>query len=211
MSKIVVPESEQSKTMGISIAPHYERENNLFEAIINGANSGLKVIAGIVALLIAVLGMVALLDMVVSAIGTRLNPALGIHLDWTLKGLLGYLFYPLTLCLGIPPSDAVLAAQIIGERAVLTEVTAYQDLSAAISTGTLHNPRSALIIAYALCGFAHVASLSIFVGATAALAPGRTQTLSRIALRALVAATLACLMTACVAGTFFNNHSILLR
>jgi CNT family concentrative nucleoside transporter len=212
MSKIIVPERQQPKTLGQSVSPHYQRENNIFEAVINGANGGLKVIAGIVALLIAVLGLVALFDLLLNGVGLRLNTALGLHIDWSLRGLLGYLFYPLTLALGVPLDDAWTVAKIIGERVVLTEVTAYQDLAAAIAAGSIHHARSALIASYALCGFAHVASVAIFVGGTAALAPGRTQALSKLALRALIAATLACLMTACVAGTFFNNSSsILLR
>jgi CNT family concentrative nucleoside transporter len=107
-------------------------------------------------------------------------------------------------------ADVGTIARIIGERSVLTEVTAYQDLAAVMSSNGLTSPRSAIIAAYALCGFAHVASMAIFVGGTAALAPNQTRTLSRIGFRALVAATLACLMTACVAGTFFIDNSILI-
>jgi CNT family concentrative nucleoside transporter len=91
----------------------------------------------------------------------------------------------------------------------VTEVVAYRDLAETMRLGLLHHPRSAVIAVYALCGFAHVASMAIFVGGTAALAPGRTRDIAKVALRSLVAATLACLMTACVAGTFFGKASIL--
>jgi CNT family concentrative nucleoside transporter len=100
-------------------------------------------------------------------------------------------------------------ARIVGERTVATEVAGYQDLALAISKGTLTNPRSIVITTYALCGFAHFASMAIFVGGTAALAPERTGALSQIAVRALVAATLACLMTGCIAGVFCTGGSIL--
>jgi CNT family concentrative nucleoside transporter len=93
---------------------------------------------------------------------------------------------------------------------VLTEVKSYQDLAALLSSGTLKEPRSAVLAAYALCGFAHIASLAIFVGGTAALVPKRTKDLSAVGFRALIAATLACLMTAAVAGTFFTGSSVLL-
>ena len=93
---------------------------------------------------------------------------------------------------------------------MLTEVKSYQDLAALLSAGALKDPRSAVIAAYALCGFAHVASLAIFVGGTAALVPNRTKDLSEVGFRALIAATLACLMTAAVAGTFFTGGSVLL-
>ena len=180
------------------------------EAIIKGANEGVKMVVGIMALLLAFLGIVALVDFLLSGLGMRLNSLAGWQMDWSLTGLLGYLFYPLVLVIGVPPSDAFEIAKLIGERAVLTEVKAYQDLSALLASGALHDPRSAVLAAYALCGFAHVASLAIFVGGTAALVPKRTKDISDIGFRALMAATLACLMTAAVAGTFFSEGSILL-
>lgn len=210
MSKILMPETDRPETLGIDIKPHYERESSLMEAVIRGAQEGVKMIVGIVALLLAFLGIVALGDLLLSSAGMRLNSLTGLQIDWSLKGLLGYLFYPFALVIGVPPKDAVEVAKLIGERAVLTEVKAYQDLSALLASGALENPRSAVLAAYALCGFAHVASLAIFVGGTAALVPKRTKDISDIGFRALAAATLACLMTAAVAGTFFSEGSILL-
>lgn len=210
MSKIILPESQSPKTLGVSIEPHYERENDLFEAIINGANAGVKLIVGIVALLLAVLGLVALVDLLLGGVGGQINSLLGVRIDWTLKGLMGYLFYPFTLVLGIPPEDAGIISKIIGQRLIVTEVTSYQDLAVVMSKNLLQHPRSAVITTYALCGFAHIASMSIFIGGVAALAPGKTRMLSRTGFRALLAATLACLLTACIAGTFFMKGSILL-
>jgi CNT family concentrative nucleoside transporter len=209
MSKIIIPESEVPKTLGEHIDVHYEKETNVFEAIINGANSGVKLIVGIVALLIAVLGLVALVDLILGGIGGKINVLLGINIDWSLKGFLGYIFYPFTLMLGVPPEDAGVIARLIGERAILTEIPAYQHLAVAIETGLLKNPRSAVIATYALCGFAHFASMSIFVGGISVLVPEKREILARVGLRALLAATLACLMTACIAGTFFTKSSIL--
>ena len=210
MSKIILPETEKPGTLGMHIEPHYQKESSLMEAIINGANEGVKMVIGIMALLLAFLGLVALVDLLISGAGLRLNALMRIHMDWSLKGILGYLFYPLTLIIGVPPSDAFEISKLIGERVVLTEVKSYQDLAALLSAGALKDPRSAVIAAYALCGFAHVASLAIFVGGTAALVPGRTKDLSEVGFRALIAATLACLMTAAVAGTFFAGGSVLL-
>ncbi|MBI5102592.1 MAG: nucleoside transporter [Nitrospirae bacterium] len=210
LSKIILPETGSPLTLGLDVEPHYEKESSLMEAVINGANEGVKMLVGIVALLLSFLGIVALADYLLSGAGTTLNGLAGINMDWSLKGLLGYLFYPLTLIIGVPPADAFEVSKLIGERAVLTEVKAYQDLAVLISTGALKHPRSAVLAAYALCGFAHVASLAIFVGGTAALAPSRTKDLSEVGLRALIAATLACLMTAAVAGTFFIEGSILI-
>lgn len=210
MSKILMPETEKPETLGVDIKPEYARESNIIEAIINAAYAGVKLIVGICALLLAFLGLVALLDLIVGGAGAWINKLIGLNIDWTLKGLLGYIFYPFTIIIGIPLQDAGHIARIIGERTVVTEVTAYQDLSVILGQGILRHPRSAVICTYALCGFAHVASLAIFVGGISALVPSRTKDLSKLGPRALLAATLACLMTACVAGTFFNQSSILL-
>jgi CNT family concentrative nucleoside transporter len=209
LSKILVPETGQPETLGLAVVPEVERESSLFEAIINAANTGIRVIVGISGLLLAVLGLVALADLLLSEAGGYLNALLGTMLPCTFRDILGLVFYPFTLALGIPPEDAGLIARLIGERVVLTEVVSYQDLSAALAAKQIIHPRSAVIAAYALCGFAHVASMAIFVGGVAALAPGRTSDLSGVAVRALVAATLACLMTACVAGTFYNGNALL--
>ena len=210
MSKLLLPESGKPETLGLHVEPYYERDSSLFEAIINGANAGVRMIVGIVALLIAVLGLVALVDLVLASVGGSVNPLLGVEGKWSLSGLFGYLFYPLTLVLGVPPADAGTVSRIIGERLIVTEVVAYQDLAVAMEKGLLQSPRSAVITTYALCGFAHLASMAIFVGSLCALAPQCTKGIGPVAVRALVAATLACLMTACVAGTFFTEGSILL-
>lgn len=156
------------------------------------------------------LGLVALLDLVTGGVGSYINNFLGINIDWSLKGLLGYLFYPFTLVIGVPFPDAYQISRIIGERAVVTEVVSYQDLARVMKEGVIADPRSPVLAAYALCGFAHVASMAIFVGGAAALAPSRKGDIAAVGFRALVAATLACLMTACIAGAFFMGKSALL-
>ena len=211
MSKMVTPEQDTPETLGSHVKPFHERDNNLFEAIINGANSGVRMIVGISALLIAVLGLVALIDLGLEAIGDKVNPMMGTEGTWSLKGLCATCFYPLVLVMGIPPEDARTVASIVGERLIVTEVVAYQDLARVIREQTLVHPRSAVITTYALCGFTHLASMAIFVGGVCALVPEKTRQISQVAVRALIAATLACLMTGCIAGSFVSNHpSILL-
>ena len=203
MSKILLPEKEAPETLGVHVRPYYEKENNLFEAIINGANAGVKMIVGIVALLIAILGLVALVDLLLSTIGTYI---FGLETELSLKTIFGYIFYPFTIILGVPLSDVEEVSKIIGERVIVTEVVAYKDLAIALEGNLLQHPRrSAVIATYALCGFAHFASMAIFVGGISALAPDRTRNIGGAALRALLAATLACLLTACVAGTFYTE------
>jgi CNT family concentrative nucleoside transporter len=93
---------------------------------------------------------------------------------------------------------------------VVTEVVSYQDLARVMKDGMISDPRSPVLAAYALCGFAHVASMAIFVGGTAALVPERKKDIASVGFRALIAATLACLMTACIAGIFYTGSSALL-
>jgi CNT family concentrative nucleoside transporter len=210
ISKLLMPETETPETLGIDIKPHYEKEDNLILAVMSGAKNGLQLLGGIITLLLAFLGLLALVDLILGWGGGYLNSWFGWNLDWSFRTFLGFLFYPFTLVLGVPPADALSIARVIGERTVATEVASFKDLSQLLAQGALQSPRSALIGSYAICGFAHVASLAIFIGGISALAPSRTKDLSRLGFRALLAATLVGLMTAAVAGTFFTGSSILL-
>ena len=199
MSKVLVPEDGSPVTMGRSIRLAVEPASGAIEAIINGAMAGVKLVVGICALLIAFLGMIALLNLILRGCGV-----------WPLERLLGSALAPFALAMGVPPVDALDAGILLGERLVLTEVPAYKHLAAWMAAGRFTDPRSAVVVAYALCGFAHVASLAIFVGGIAALVPERRGDLAAVGPRALVAATLACLMTGAVAGTFYHGAVIVL-
>ena len=211
MAKIVFPETLQPETSGKTIAFHYERPTSVYAAVIDGAQTGVQLILSIAALLIAILGIVALADLLIGFAGNQLNSLFDLHISWNLASLMGYLFYLPTLAIGVPIEDAWKIAQIIGERSIVTELTAYQDLAALMKDNALVHGRSAVLATYALCGFAHIASIGIFVGGVAALAPERTHDIARSGLRALLAATLACLMTAAIAGVFYNKSSLLLN
>ena len=208
MSKILLPEAGKPETLGVDVHPFYEKEGSLFEAVINGAGAGMKLLFGIVGLLLAVLGLVALVNLIIGKIGAGAGYVTGLEMEWSLEGLLGIIFYPFVAVMGIEPADAIAASKIIGARAVLTEVAGYRQVAVLMKNGEI-SLRSAVLISYALCGFAHVASLSIFVGGIAALVPERTKDLAAVGIRALVAATLACLMTGCIAGIFFSENSLL--
>ncbi|NLF30243.1 MAG: nucleoside transporter [Planctomycetes bacterium] len=193
MAKILYPEDGQPVTGGTTARFDIEREPGPLEAVIAGAMAGVKLVVGVVALLIAFVGMIGLADLVLG----------WIHDGLSLAKILGYAFAPLAMVIGVPWADAPLAGQMLGVRMVATEIPAYLRLQAALESGSFTSPRSGMIVAYALCGFAHVASLAIFVGGTAALAPDRRNDIAAVGPRALLAATLACLMTGAVAGTFF--------
>jgi len=203
-SKLLVPETGRPLTLGRVADLHYQRESGPIDAVINGAMAGVRLAVGIVALLIAFLGMLAVLDMLLAAVGSWIGLWPAASPDSPIAALLGHVFRPIALLIGVPPADAPLVGRMLGTRLVATEIPAYQQLASALADGRLAHPRSAVIAAYALCGFAHVASLAIFIGGVAALVPQRRADLARIALRVLLAATLACLSTAAVAGAFYT-------
>ncbi|MDD9304735.1 MAG: nucleoside transporter [Desulfobacter sp.] len=190
MAKLFFPETGTPKTLGKNVNIHYKKDTNLFEAIINGAQAGLKVVFSIVALLIAVLGLVALVDLGLDWASDIVGSWVHMEMNWSLKGILGYVFYPFTLMIGVPVEDAGIVSKIIGERIILTEVASYQDLARVLADNSLIHGRSAVITAYALCGFAHLASMAIFVGGVSALAPKRTADIASVGGRALLASTL---------------------
>jgi CNT family concentrative nucleoside transporter len=176
-------------------------------ALAAGAWDGLRLAAGIATLLIAVLGVVALLDLVLSTATTPLADTLGGPLD--LRRLLGWLFTPLAWLLGIEVGDLPEAGSLLGGRIVLTEVVAYQQLAGLAAENAI-SPRTLLILSYALCGFAHLASMGIFVGGVAGLAPSRRDDAAALGLRALAGATLATLITGAIAGVFYHGQTGLL-
>lgn len=196
MSKIIFPETEESETLGTHVEIASSEDAGTMDAIVNGAMAGLKLVGGVIALLIAFLSLLALADMILGWISGQFGHVV------SLGGLLGLIFRPFALLVGVPPEDAGFAGHLFGLRLVATEVPAYKELAVALASGKLVHARSAVIIAYALCGFAHIASLAIFVGGTVALAPERRKDVVAVGFRALLAATLACLMTAAVAGVY---------
>jgi CNT family concentrative nucleoside transporter len=209
MSKVLLPEEGTPETLGRHVSPHHERASNWIEAAVEGAMAGVKLVVGVAALLLAFLGLVALVDLIVGGVGGRINGWTGWSVDWSLPGLLGYAFYPLAWILGIAAADVGTCARLIGERTIVTEIPAYQELAVLLSENALKDPRSAVITAYALCGFAHVPSLAIFVGGISALVPSRRKDLAALGPRALLAAILATLMTGAVAGVFATGSGLL--
>lgn len=192
MSKLLYPEDEKPSTLGKVVKGHHERSASWIEAIIKGSNEGVKLIAGIVALLLSFLGLLAMANWIIGAV---------FHLS--LQKILSFLYYPLTFLMGVSNKDIPMVSTLLGERTILTELVSYQHLGQYIASGALSDHRSIVITTYALCGFAHVASLAIFVGGVSFLAPKRANDLAALGFRALFAATLACLMTGAVAGIFF--------
>ncbi len=207
-SKLILPEGETPDTLG-GVPPIAEsgRKQNTMAALMDGSWEGLKLAAGIGTLLVAILGFVALIDYGLLKFTAPLSDALAGPVD--LRRILGWLFTPLAWLLGLAESDLAAAGRLLGGRAILTEVVAYQELGRLAAEGAL-SPRGILVLSYTLCGFAHVASMGIFIGGIGALAPARRGDLSALGLRALAGATLATLMTGAVAGFYYYGQQGLL-
>jgi hypothetical protein len=128
--------------------------------------------------------------------------------------ILGWLHWPLAFVMGVPAPDCLTVGRFLGEKLILTEFTAYLDLSfylGAVARGEAMalDPRSLVILSYALCGFANVASVGILMGGLTPLAPSRRHEIARLGAKALVGGALATFMTACVAGAFYSGRSML--
>ncbi len=208
MSKLILPETGSPATSGS--VPQLERGptyGNAISALAAGAWDGLKLAAGIATLLIAVLGVVGIVDLVLGWTSAPFADSIGGRL--TLTRILGWFFWPLAWLLGIEGADLTEASRVLGQRVVLTEVVSYQQL-AGLAASNAVSPRTLLILSYALCGFTHVASVGIFVGGITALAPSRRDDLTSLGIHALIGATLATLMTGALAGLFYHGQTGLL-
>jgi CNT family concentrative nucleoside transporter len=204
LSKLVLPETGEPETLGRNVQPFFEKEENLFSALMGGAGHGVQLVVGIASLLIAVVGLLCIVNLLLGGLGALA----GLDTRLSLEGGLGVAFRPVVWLMGIPWDECAVAGQLVGQRIILTEVPGYIGLKEAIASGAV-SPRTAVITAYALCGFAHIPSMAIFAGGLAALVPERRADLARVAPRALLAANLACLMTGCIAGLFAGDSALL--
>ena len=220
-AKLLVPETNVPKTLGSLPAENPEdasKETNAMESVITGAMDGVKLAIAIAALLIAVLGLVALVNLFFGNLASLAQSnnlfirRLGLIFEVvTLQNIVGALFLPLTFLTGISLNWPELwqSSVLIGRRLLETEVPVYQQLAVLADKGAISD-RALLIISYALCGFAHLPAVGIFVGGFVSLIPSRRKDLSELGWKALWAATLATLMIGCVAGVFASNNPTIL-
>lgn len=196
MAKLMEPESEApiEPVPGERLAE--EQYVNVIDAAAKGAMNGLQMASAIGAMLLAFIGLIALLNGLLGAAGD----VLGVE-SLTLEYLLGGLLRPLAWSLGVPWEEAQLAGSLIGQKFILNEFVAYVAFSEVM---TQVAPHTQAIIIFALCGFANLSSIAILLGGLGALAPARRDDISRFGLRALIAATLANLMSAALAGFFLS-------
>jgi CNT family concentrative nucleoside transporter len=194
MAKLMVPETEHSRTAGkveMSIELPYV---NVIDAAAQGAADGLKLALNVGAMLLAFLGLIALINGILEPIGAALG-APGLDLE----GILGILLSPLAWVMGVPWEEARAVGGLLGVKTGANELIAYDSLSEMIRAGEL-SERSQVIATYALCGFSNFSSIAIQIGGIGGIAPERKADLARLGLRAMVAGSLACFQTATIAG-----------
>jgi CNT family concentrative nucleoside transporter len=198
MSKMLVPETEVPKTAGRVVMSKKEtdeeKKENLLGAIARGTTDGLGLALNIAAMLIAFLALIALANGVLGGIHNRLG------IMWfpsSLQQIFGVLFAPVAWVIGIPWRDCPAIGNLLGTRMVLNELVAFSLLG---PQRAVLDPRSFTIATFALCGFANLSSIGIQLGGIGALAPNKRGELARLGIRAMLAGTMANLMSASIAG-----------
>jgi CNT family concentrative nucleoside transporter len=200
VSKMLVPETEQPKTAGRVVMPEEEpgkEKENLLGAIARGTGDGLHMALNIGAMLIAFLALIALADGIMGGIHNGLTH---VGISWfpsSLESIFGVLFAPVAWVIGIPKHDCVAVGNLLGIRMVLNELVAFKTLGPMRAT---LDPRSFTVATFALCGFANLSSIGIQIGGIGALAPNKRGELARLGVRAMLAGTMANLMSASIAG-----------
>jgi CNT family concentrative nucleoside transporter len=196
MSKMLVPETEIPRTAGRVVMSEeevdQEKKENLLGAIARGTTDGLGLALNIAAMLISFLALIALLNGVLGYIHA--------HVGWfpvSLESILGRLFAPIAWVIGVPWHDCMAIGNLLGVRMVLNELVAFSMLG---PQRAVLDPRSFTIATFALCGFANFSSIGIQMGGIGALAPNKRGELAKLGLRAMLAGTMANLMSASIAG-----------
>jgi len=197
IAKIMMPETGRATgEFDANEIAEEDRAVNIFDAIGNGATTGLKLALNVGAMLLAFVSIIYLLNGILGALGELAGfPGL------TLQGMLGYAFAPVAFLLGVPWSEAMAAGSLIGQKFVLNEFLAY--LSFVDIKGTL-SPHTQVVVTFALCGFANLSSIAMLMGGLGSVVPSRRRDIARFGLRAVIGGTLANLMSAALAGIFFN-------
>jgi CNT family concentrative nucleoside transporter len=198
MSKMLVPETEVAKTAGRVVMSEEEvdaeKKENLLGAIARGTTDGLGLALNIAAMLISFLALIALANGILGGVHNWLGLA---WIPSSLQQIFGVLFAPVAWVIGIPWHDCTAIGNLLGTRMVLNELVAFSMLG---PQKAILDPRSFTIATFALCGFANLSSIGIQLGGIGALAPNKRGELAKLGIRAMLAGTMANLMSASIAG-----------
>lgn len=193
LAKLIVPETEEVDETNFKLEKD-ETSTNVIDAAANGAADGLKLAANVGAMLIAFIALIALLNGILGGIGGWFGFG-----NITLEGILGYVFAPLAFAIGVPWEEAVRAGSFIGQKLILNEFVAFSNFGPVIGEFT---EKTGIIISFALCGFANLSSMGILIGGLGGMAPDKRSVIAKLALKAVLAGTLASLLSAAIAGMF---------
>lgn len=210
LAKLFMPETEPEKIDRELKVNKEQIGVNLVDAMASGAADGLKLALNIGAMLLAFIAIIYAVNWIlVDFIGaiTGLNDFVvqstnGVYKGFSLQYILGQVFRVFAFCIGVSWNESLYVGSLLGQKMVINEFVAYLDLANLKTAGVL-SEKSIRIATYALCGFANFSSIAIQIGGIGGMAPGRQGDLSRLGLRAMIAASLATMMTATIAGTIF--------
>ena len=199
MAKLIVPEDESKNSDSFEIDENLlnERSVNVIDAAAKGALQGLQLALSIGALLLAFIGLIALVNLIIGWLGGLFNFS-----GLSLQQILGFILQPLAFLIGVPWDETRQVGSLLGQKLVLNEFIAYMDFVRSFQ-GELRD-RTEAIVTFALCGFACFTSIAIVVGGIGLLVPEKREIMTRLGLKAVAAATLANLMSATVAGFFLS-------
>ena len=195
-AKLLFPETEEVNDGKIEMAEGEEKPVNFIDAAALGAGSGLKLALNVGAMLLAFIGLIAVINLMLGGVGGWFGKD-----DFSLQMILGWLFAPVAWLIGVGSSEIQQAGSMIGQKLVLNEFVAFIQFDAIRESLT---PRTQGIVTFALCGFANLSSIAILLGGLGVMAPNRRQEIARLGLRAVFAATLANLTSAALAGIFLT-------
>jgi len=197
MAKLMIPETKTPEQSIITDDDNDEKKaSNVIEAAANGASSGLQLALNVGAMLLAFIGLIALMNAIVGYIASLLG-----YDGITIQLLLGYVFSPLAFLIGVPWNEAIAAGSFIGQKLVVNEFVAYIDF---VNIKDSLTPHTQAIITFALCGFANLSSIAILLGGLGAMAPTRQTEIAQLGLKAVAAGSLSNLMSATLAGLFLS-------
>src|ERR1700726_3877860 len=201
IAKMLVPETEQPKTMGVVHMEHVEHDSNFIAAIARGTGEGLGMAINVGAMLIAFVALIALTNGIMGGIHNFLGGHGILWFPTSLQQIFGWAFAPVAFLIGVPWHDCVQIGNLLGTRMVLNELVAFSFLGPMKDT---LDPRSFTIATFALCGFANFSSIGMQIGGIGALAPNQKSQLAKFGIRAMLAGTMANLMSASIVGMFLK-------
>lgn len=196
MAKLLLPETESLQNEEGEIELEMEKHVNVIDAAAAGASSGMSLALNVGAMVLAFVGLIALLNALLGWLGGFVG------LDnLSLEALLGLLFQPLAFLLGIPWDETQLAGSLIGQKLVFNEFVAFVAFTEDMAALSAHTQA---IVTFALCGFANFSSIGILLGGIGTMAPGRRGEIAELGLRAVLAGFMANMMSAAIAGFFLS-------